>query len=634
MRFLVVGASGVLVNMAALVLLKEGLGLPLALASLLAIELSILSNFALNNRWTWGDRRSTSLSRRLIQYHTVAGFTGLTANWGLLVLLAGLFSVDYRLANLAGIAVGVALNFALNHWWTFSGRSNPPDLPVLRAAWRRLREELSPGWSALILVMLVATVGLRAVAMGTMPLIPEEAYYWMYSQHPDLSYFDHPPMVAWLIGLGTDLFGHTEFGVRWGGAALMLGASVLMFVFGRMWFGRPAAVGAAVLLQVLPVYFGTGLIATMDSALVFFWLAGLVGVSVALKEQRAVGWYLAGLGLGGAMLSKYTGVFLGAGALLAVLVHPPWRRHLRTVHPYLGGLLALGLFLPVLIWNAQHDWASFRFQFMDRFGDTALHPSKTAAYVLLQVAIFTPLLLVLLGWAAWRGASRPRRLLTPRWLIGWCFSLPLLLVMAHKSLRYDIHLNWTLPAYLSLFPATIRLGLALWRHRSATAGRLWQRAAATTVTLCLAINLLALGYVLVLQPRTGWISALGPWRPLAEEVERIENQLEARTGHEPLIVADGKYRLASILAFYRTPLEYTERASDQTTSQWILDGHGLGYPYWAPADRWRDRDYILVSEHSHLRQFASHFDRFEVVETFHPVGRKRYEISIAQGRHN
>ena len=142
-----------------------------------------------------------------------------------------------------------------------------------------------------VLVLLAAALGLRVAAMAGMLLVPEEAYYWMYSQHPSLSYFDHPPMVAWVIGLGTGVFGNTEFGVRFVGALLMLGASGLMFVFGRMWFGRGAALVAAVLLQALPVYFGAGLIATMDSALVFFWLVGMVGASVgpAAGGARGVG---------------------------------------------------------------------------------------------------------------------------------------------------------------------------------------------------------------------------------------------------------------------------------------------------------------------------------------------------------
>src|SRR5689334_14280136 len=141
-------------------------------------------------------------------------------------------------------------------------------------AWR------AGGWRRALLIVVGLALVLRLVAAVFVPLIPEEAYYWMYAQHPALSYFDHPPMVAWVIGGGTSVLGDTELGVRVVGMLLAGASSVLMFGFARMWFTRGAALWAAIGLQVLPFYFAVGFIATMDSALVFFWLLGLVGASV------------------------------------------------------------------------------------------------------------------------------------------------------------------------------------------------------------------------------------------------------------------------------------------------------------------------------------------------------------------
>src|SRR6185503_1769094 len=97
-------------------------------------------------------------------------------------------------------------------------------------------------------------------------------------------------------------------------------------------------------------------------------------------------------------LSKYTGVFLGLGALLAVLGHAPWRRHLCSVHPYAASLLAFAMFTPVLIWNGQHEWASFRFQFADRFAGKTFSAASLTNFALLQLAVATPPLLIGLGW--------------------------------------------------------------------------------------------------------------------------------------------------------------------------------------------------------------------------------------------
>lgn len=577
----------------------------------------------------------TPLGERLIKYHAVAGFTAMSTNWLLLVLLTSIFKLNYRISNLIGIVAGMVLNFGLNHTWTFRGQSSREYFNWLSLGRERLTDglrlsQIPQRWGIVIVALLAAALGLRVVAMAMVPLAPEEAYYWMYSQHPSLSYFDHPSMVAWLIGSGTQVFGNTEFGVRVGGALLMLAASGVMYVFGRMWFGRGPALLAALLLQALPVYFGSGLIATMDSALVFFWLVCLLGVSVALRQQ-AWGWYLAGLGLGGSMLSKYTGVFLGLGALLAVLGHPAWRWHLRSAHPYAASLLAFAMFTPVLIWNGHHEWASFRFQFTDRFAGKTFSVASLTSFALLQLAVATPPLLIGLGWLYVRTFRNRRRLLTQRQLLAWCFSVPLLLVMGYKSLRYDIHLNWTMPLYLSALPAVVHLDLAQWRRvRRGFVGFAWVRTTPAIIVGCLGLNVLMLLYLLILQPRVGWISAFGPWRELAAKVEAVECQLEAQSAHEPLIIVADKYRLASVLAFYRTPLEQDVRASDFTTNQWILGGRGLGYAYWTNKDQWIGHDCVVVKKGNNVEKYASQFREFQLVDEFR-LNHRTYQIGIGLG---
>jgi dolichol-phosphate mannosyltransferase len=636
-RFFVVGASGVVVNEGILILLTK-MGFHYAVSSLFAIELSILNNFALNNAWTWSDRRAGTFGGRLVKYHLVAGFTSFCVNWTLLIFLTRFFGIDYKISNLIGIAAGMVLNFALNHKWTFRKHPAGADSIWQLPDWEELKQcvkvrGISPRWNMTIIVLLAMAIGLRVVAMAGMPLVPEEAYYWMYSQHPSLSYFDHPPMVAWVIWFGTQLFGDTEFGVRIGVALLMLASSGVMYVFSRMWFGREAALVAALLLQILPVYFGAGLIATMDPALIFFWLVCMAGVSVALRQRRAWGWYLAGFGLGGAILSKYTGIFLGLGALLAVVGHKPWRRHLRSVHPYAASLLAFAMFTPVLAWNGQHDWASFRFQFVNRFAGETISAASVASYALLQLAIATPLILLGLVWFYVRILKNRQRLLTPRLWLALCFSLPLLLVMSYKSLRYGIHLNWTLPAYLIVLPAVAQMSLAQWRCAGKKLGGfafVWRRAALATVAVCLILNVAGLLYVLALQPQTGLIASLRPWRELAARVETVDRRLKAETGREPLVIGADKYRLASVLAFYRTLLESEVRASDFTTSEWILSGgEGLGYPYWARADKWIGCDCIVVDDQDDLGKYASRFKKFEVADEFH-LNRKTYYIYIGR----
>lgn len=123
LRFGVVGLSGVVVNQGLLMLLHGTLGAPLLLSSIIAIEVSILTNFLLNHIWTWRVPLSEpGLVRRAVQYHAAAVLAAFAGNVIVLMGAVELFGVDYRIANLVGIAVGTAINFTANELWIFRAR--------------------------------------------------------------------------------------------------------------------------------------------------------------------------------------------------------------------------------------------------------------------------------------------------------------------------------------------------------------------------------------------------------------------------------------------------------------------------------------------------------------------------------
>ena len=197
---------------------------------------------------------------------------------------------------------------------------------------------------------------------GHSQLIPDEAYYWNYAQHMDLSFYDHPPMVAWLIWLGTAIFGNTEFGVRIGAFCCGLITMGYLYALARNLYDKSTAMRAVLLLAVLPFYFATGMVMTTDAPLVAAWAATLYYMERALIADRNSAWLGMGIAFGLGILSKYTLGLLGPAALLFVILDPASRRWLRRPHAYLAAALALLLFSPVIIWNMQHDWASIMFQ--------------------------------------------------------------------------------------------------------------------------------------------------------------------------------------------------------------------------------------------------------------------------------
>jgi len=225
-----------------------------------------------------------------------------------------------------------------------------------------------------MIALLIAFVGLRIIFAPLLELIPDEAYYWTYSRHLDIGYLDHPPLIAWLIRIGTGLFGQTELGVRL--PALVCGLLTIGFLtrLASELHGRDAGLAAAVLAAGLPFFFAFGAIATPDPPLIAAWAVALLYLKRALIDGRAGAWWGVGIAFGLGLLAKYTMVLLGLSVFVFMLVDPEARRWFARPQPYLAALLALLLFSPVLVWNAQHGWISFTYQLRHGIQEEVSHP--------------------------------------------------------------------------------------------------------------------------------------------------------------------------------------------------------------------------------------------------------------------
>lgn len=122
LKFGIVGGSGVVVNMGVLYVLTHYFKINYKISSVFAIELSIITNFLLNNYWTWRAQQGKSFRRKFVQYHISVGITAILANWLLLIFLTEVVGIYYLISNLIGIAVGMLLNFVLNDLWTFRAK--------------------------------------------------------------------------------------------------------------------------------------------------------------------------------------------------------------------------------------------------------------------------------------------------------------------------------------------------------------------------------------------------------------------------------------------------------------------------------------------------------------------------------
>jgi hypothetical protein len=307
-----------------------------------------------------------------------------------------------------------------------------------------------------LLFLLSGSLVLRVILALLLELGNDEVYYWTYALYPDLSHFDHPPMVGWMIQLFTlNLALDHELFIRM--PAIIFGTinTFLIYLIGRAI--RDAKTGwYAALLYTASIYafIIAGTFILPDTPQLFYWLISLYFIFEAFnksrpEKSRKMQLIMAGLAIGLAMLSKYTSVFLWIGAGFYMLVHE--RRWFRTTHLYLAILVSIIIFLPVIIWNFQNGFISFTFH-SGRVGlfDAGINPDTFFTELVGQVFYNNPvnfLIIIMALTAVFRGKVKlPSGVGYPLLYI----ALPLILLFLFLSFFRRTLPHWTGPAYTSL----------------------------------------------------------------------------------------------------------------------------------------------------------------------------------------
>jgi 4-amino-4-deoxy-L-arabinose transferase-like glycosyltransferase len=239
-----------------------------------------------------------------------------------------------------------------------------------------------------VAALVAAMTALRLTYAGAIDLRTDEAYYWTWSKESALSFLDHPPMIAWFIRFGTAIFGDTGLGVRFAGIVAMLVTQLLLADIVRRVTHDVRAVVLAVLMPEAALYYGLLMAKVAPDVAMIPFAVAMLWALVRLHESGDGRWWLAAGVFGGlALLSKFTVVML-LPAVAAFMLVPAWRRRwLFSPYPFAAALIAVAVFSPVLIWNAQHDWASFRFQFVRAVATHELSLRTVGDYIGLQFGL-------------------------------------------------------------------------------------------------------------------------------------------------------------------------------------------------------------------------------------------------------
>ena len=300
---------------------------------------------------------------------------------------------------------------------------------------------------------------LRCWAAMSVELGNDEVYYITYAEYPDLSHFDHPPFIGWLIQFTTfDLSYFSELLVRFGPILLGTLNLLLIFLCGKLLKDEKTGIIAALMLFASP--YGTiisGTFAMPDAPQNTFWLLALLAFLYAFNDRteeksKPIFLFLGFVATGFATLSKYTGVYIGMAAGLTILSFYP--NLLKKREFWLGIVSVILIISPILFWNIENNFISFTFHGERvEIEDGGIKPLFFLRELLGQIGYNNPLNVVAIILAAfgWRRLSPLDSKST--WFLLYA-SLPIILTFLSFSLFRQTLPHWSGPGYYALFLLT------------------------------------------------------------------------------------------------------------------------------------------------------------------------------------
>jgi undecaprenyl-diphosphatase len=396
------------------------------------------------------------------------------------------------------------------------------------------------------LIMVLLLLGFFRVSFimtGPFDLTPDEAHYWEWSRRLDWSYYSKGPMIAYLVHVGTLIFGNTVIGIRAFAVVLSALSSLLLFRLGRELYDERTGFAAALLIQIIPLFSVFGILLTIDSPFIFFWILSLYLFHRVVREDdhaSLLSWVYLGISIGLGLLTKYTMAFFPFAAFLFMIFRKDSRKFLKTAGPYIALIVSVLVFSPVLLWNAAHGWVTLK----HTAGQAHLHEGFVLSvrtfgeFLGSQFGVLTPLLLVMLLIALrkLRGSREGS-------FLFW-FSIPIIAFFSFKSLQGKVQANWALTGYITLFVAFSAVFIRGWGNLSRPA----RLATAASLSLAL-IATLAVHFpsAFRLPDRIDPSLRLVGWNELGKEASLTYRELSAQG---PAFVFSDSYQVASELAFY------------------------------------------------------------------------------------
>jgi hypothetical protein len=520
-------------------------------------------------------------------------------------------------------------------------------------------------WIAAIII--VAVTAARIVYLFfycPYDLAPDEGHYWDWSRHLDWSYYSKGPLIAWIIRASCELFGDAALATNGTlmpalrlpavlcGGGLLAGMYVLTYQTFR---SDRLALGVVLVALTLPAVALCSIVMTIDAPFLFCWCWALVFGRWAIVVGKSWAWPITGLLVAIGILAKYTmGLWLFSAGLF-LLFTPTYRSVLFSAGFWVMVAVAALSALPILYWNSQNDWVTFRHVAVQSGVVEGKDSTGVRLFGPIEYIIGQALVLNLFWFVVWVAALvryRPWVSQSPGTSYLWWMSVPTFAVFAISSLRANGQLNWPVAAYLS--GAVLVAGRlsevvhAPWARRGIIRVALWLAVGIGAVLTVIAHDTRAFTYFLApfvkeeahsdTIPMRNYDPAarLKGHRELGKALDELRQRIRNEEGRDP-VLAGLRWDYPGLLGFY------TDGHPQAFSFGLVLkvDRHSQ-YDLWRPnptddPEAFRDRTFLVVGGGYPVDDFKGVFESVtldrDVVYSEHGHAVSRWVIFICRKYH-
>ncbi|WP_029520829.1 glycosyltransferase family 39 protein [Persephonella sp. IF05-L8] len=375
-------------------------------------------------------------------------------------------------------------------------------------------------------------------------LATEEAQYWVWSKNLDLCYYSKPPLIAYMNFISTSILGDTELGVRINAILIGFLIGILVYLFTKELFkDENLAFFSSVFIVAIPVYQIGSYIFLTDAPLALFWLLTIYLFFKATEENKPVLWILTGISAGFAFLSKFLVVLFLPAALIYLFFYK--REIFREKWFYISILIASTFTIPVIWWNFQHDFVTFKHVLNLEGAKKSVSFGKSIEYIgnyiASQIGLNSVFLFPFFAYAVYKGFKLRKDY---KIFYLWIFPVFVFLVFLYIARKKNVEANWPAFGYATLYILTAYFIYTKKWFKSFIAGfvlSVWM-----IFTLFYPFYIDKIGLSKIYPPKIDPLHRLVGWEGLGKKVSQITKNLQT----DKYFVFSESYHIASELWFY------------------------------------------------------------------------------------